>query len=172
LFGVPLVHVRFASTGEGEGPVVGWIAGGDRAYGLLFAWGAWAVAPVSVGAVAIGVLTVGTVGVGGLGLGTIGVGVIGIGCAAIGLSAGGWLSALGWYSAEGSGFAIARRVAGGPLAFATNAGDSVARAALSAPDREFHLALLFALAAVLTLVPVTLYARAMRRRLGTRSGRG
>ena len=52
LFGVPLVHVRFASTGEGEGPVFGWIAGGDRAYGLLFAWGGWAVAPVSVGAVA------------------------------------------------------------------------------------------------------------------------
>ena len=59
LFGVSLVHARFSSPDEGEPPVFGWFAGGDRAYGLLFAWGGYAVAPVSVGVISVGFLSIG-----------------------------------------------------------------------------------------------------------------
>ncbi len=58
LLGVPLVHVRFSSPDEGDRPVFGWLAGGDRAYGLLFAWGGYAVAPFSIGAIAIGLFAI------------------------------------------------------------------------------------------------------------------
>src|SRR5690606_10413497 len=44
LFGAPLVHFKLSTAEEGDKPAFGWIAGGDRAYGLLFAWGAFAVA--------------------------------------------------------------------------------------------------------------------------------
>jgi len=170
LLGVPLIHLRFASPGEDEGPVFGWIAGGDRAFGLLFAWGGLSVAPVSVGSVAIGLVTVGTLGLGCFGLGTVGVGLIGIGCAAVGIKAGGWLSALGWESAQGSGFAVARHTAEAPLAFAAHANDAVARQLLADPNAEPTQALLFSAVAVLSLVPIAYYARAVRRRLGGRVG--
>ena len=74
LFGVPLVHIRFSSPDEGERPVFGWLAAGDRAYGLLFAWGGYAVAPFSIGAIAIGLFAIGTLSVGVISLGTAGVG--------------------------------------------------------------------------------------------------
>src|SRR6185312_15341717 len=64
LFGVPLVHIRFATPDDGEPPVVGWIAGGDRAYGLLAAWGGYAVAPLSVGSVSIGLVAIGNFSLG------------------------------------------------------------------------------------------------------------
>src|SRR5207244_10490088 len=103
LMGVPLVHIRYSSPDEGERPVFGWIAGGDRAYGILFAWGGFAVAPFSVGAVAIGLFAVGSLSVGIISLGTAGVGLVAVGCMAAGLRAYGWLSALGWATAQGSG---------------------------------------------------------------------
>ncbi len=72
LFGVPLVRIRFASPDEGEPPVFAWFAGGDRAYGLVAAWGGCAIAPFSVGAICIGLVAVGNVSLGVISIGTIG----------------------------------------------------------------------------------------------------
>lgn len=171
LFGVPLVHARFSSPDEGAPPVFGWFAGGDRAYGLLVAWGGFAVAPISVGAVAIGFLAIGSLSMGVLSLGTVGVGVIGMGCLAVGVKAYAWLSALGWSTAAGGGFAIARIAAVGPVAFAQHANDAVARQALVDPNAAQTQMIIFSVTSVLTIFPIAYYARAVRRRLGGQPGR-
>jgi RNA polymerase sigma factor (sigma-70 family) len=168
LFGVPLVHARFSTPDEGAPPVFGWFAGGDRAYGLLIAWGGLAVAPISVGAVAIGFLAFGSLGVGVVSLGTVGVGIIGLGCVSVGVKVYGWLSALGWNTAASGGFAIARIAAEGPVAFAQHANDPIARQILSDPHAAQTQLIVFSLSAVLSIFPIACYARAVRRRLGSR----
>lgn len=169
LLGVPLVHVRYATPEKGDPPVFGWIAGGDRAHGLLFAWGGFAMAPFSVGSVAVGLFAVGTLSVGVVSLGTASVGLLAVGCAAMGLKAYAWLSALGWHSAQGGGFSIAKIAAEGPLAFAQHANDPIARQLLADPHAERNQMILLILIAVVSLVPVTYYATAVRRRLGRRA---
>jgi hypothetical protein len=169
LFGVPLVHARFSSPDEGAPPVFGWFAGGDRAYGLLVAWGGLAVAPVSVGAVAIGLFAVGSLSVGVISLGTVSVGLIGLGCLAVGVKAFAWLSALGWSTAAGGGFAIARIAAVGPVAFAQHANDPVARQILADPHAAQSQMIIFSVTTVLSILPIAYYARAVRRRLGGRT---
>ena len=168
LFGVPLVHARFSSPDEGAPPVFGWFAGGDRAYGLLIAWGGFAVAPISVGAISIGIFAVGSLSVGVISLGTAAVGLIGVGCMAAGVKVYAWLHALGWCTAAGGGFAIARIAAIGPVAFAPHANDSVARQILAAPQEARTEMIIFTVSAVLSLIPIAYYARAVRRRLGRR----
>ncbi len=169
LFGVPLVHARFSHADEGESPVFGWFAGGDRAYGLLFAWGGYAVAPISVGAVSVGFLTVGGLSVGVISLGTLSVGVLAIGCVSVGIKAYAWLSALGWSSAQGGGFAIARIAAEGPVALARHANDPVARGLLTDPNLDHNLMIFFIVTSLLTVIPVAYYARAVRQRMGGRA---
>ena len=172
LFGVPLVHIRFSSPDEGEPPVFGWFAGGDRAYGLLFAWGGYAVAPVSVGVVAIGLLAVGSLSVGVISLGTAGVGLLAVGCMTVGVKAYAWLSALGWETATGGGFAIARIAAEGPVAFAQHANDPIARQILTEPHAQQTQMILLIVVSLLSLAPIALYAREVRRRLGRRVKNG
>ncbi len=167
--GVPLVHARFSTPDEGDPPVFGWFAGGDRAYGLLVAWGGLAVAPVSVGVVSIGLISLGSLSVGLFSLGTVAVGLIGFGCMAVGVKAYAWLSALGWSTAAGSGFSIARIAAEGPLAFAQHANDAVARQSLADPHAARSQMIIFSVSAVLSILPIAYYARAVRRRLGGRS---
>ena len=169
LLRVPLVHIRFSSPDEGERPVFGWIAGGDRAYGILFAWGGCAVAPVSVGAVAIGLLAVGSLSVGVISLGTAGVGLLAVGCMAVGVKAYAWLSALGWQTAAGGGFAIARIAAEGPVAFAQHANDLMARQILTDPHAQQSQMIILTVTTVLSVVPIAYYARAVRQRLGGRA---
>jgi RNA polymerase sigma factor (sigma-70 family) len=168
LFGVPLVHVRFSSPDEGQRPVFGWLAGGDRAYGLLCAWGGYAVAPLSVGAVAVGFLAVGSLSVGVISLGTVAVGAFALGCVSLGVKALAWLSALGWTSAQSGGFAIARIAAEGPVALAQHANDPVARQLLADPNGNQNQMTIFIVISLLTLIPVAYYARAVRQRLGGR----
>jgi hypothetical protein len=168
LLGVPLVHIRFSAPDEGEPPVFGWIAGGDRACGLLFAWGGWAVAPISVGAIAIGILTVGSLGVGVISLGTAAVGLLAVGCMSVGVKAYAWLSALGWATAQGGGFSIARIAAEGPVAFAQHANDSLAHQLLVDPHPDQTRMITLILIPLLALIPTVLGARAIRRRLGER----
>jgi len=172
LLGVPLVHIRFSTPDEGERPVFGWIAGGDRAYGLLFAWGGCAVAPFSIGAIAIGFFALGSVGVGVISLGTAGVGLVAVGCMAVGVKAYAWLSALGWHSAQGGGFSIARTAAEGPIAIAQHANDTVARQILADPHAEHTQMIVLIVISLLSLVPVALYARAVRQRLGRHAQAG
>ncbi len=172
LFGVPMVHIRFSWPDEGERPVFGWFAGGDRAYGLLFAWGGYAVAPFSIGAVAIGLFAVGSLSVGVISLGTAGVGMVAVGCMSVGVKAYGWLSALGWETAQGSGFAIARIAAEGPVAFAQHANDALARQILSDPHAEQTQMITLIVVTLLSLVPIACYAQAVRRRLGRRARSG
>lgn len=166
LLGVPLVHIRFATADENVRPVFGWFAGGDRAYALIFAWGAFTVAPISVGALALGLLAVGNLSVGLVSLGTVGVGVLAIGCAAVGTKAFGWLAATGWDTAQSSGFSLARLAAEGPVAFAPHANDPIARQFLANPQGEQHQMIVLGIIAILSLVPVTCYAAAIRQRLG------
>jgi len=166
LLGVPLVHIRFSLPDAGERPAFGWLAGGDRAYGLLFAWGGWAIAPFSIGAIAIGLFAVGSLGLGVISLGTAGMGFLAVGCMAVGVKAYAWLSALGWETAQGSGFSIARIAAEGPLAFAQHANDPIARRILADPNAEQTQMIVLIVISLLSLVPIALYARAVRKRLG------
>ena len=169
--GVPLVHVRFSTPDAGDPPVVGWFAGGDRAYGLLFAAGGVAVAPFSIGAVSVGLVSIGTLGVGVFSVGTVAVGLFALGCLAAGVQAFGWLSALGWQVAKGSGFAIAGRVAEGPVAFAPHANDAIARQLLSNPGAEQSQILFLAVVSLMAMAPAALYARSVRQRLGRNSSK-
>ncbi|MEO6003249.1 MAG: sigma-70 family RNA polymerase sigma factor [Opitutus sp.] len=166
IFGVPLVHVRFATADEGSPPVVGWFAGGDRAFGLIFASGGLAVAPISMGAIAVGVLAVGSVSVGAISLGTFAIGLLALGTASFGVKAMAWLVATGWKTAQSGGFAIARLAAEGPVAFAQHANDGAARAILADPNAERNHALFLATISLLAILPTIAYARAVSRRLG------
>src|SRR5205823_5589236 len=58
LLGLPLVHIRMRAGME-RGPVKAWIAAGDAAIGVIFAFGACAIAPLSFGGLAIGLFTIG-----------------------------------------------------------------------------------------------------------------
>ncbi|MBE2213203.1 MAG: RNA polymerase sigma factor [Opitutaceae bacterium] len=169
LFGVPLLHFRYSSPDDGERPVVGWIAGGDRAYGLLFAWGGIAVAPVSVGLFSVGFVSVGALGVGIFGLGTVGVGVVALGCLTVGVQAFAWLSALGWSVAAAGGFGIAHSAALAPVAYAQHANDATAQALLANPHGHQIQTTFFIVISVLSLIPAAYFTSEVRRRLGPKA---
>lgn len=166
LLGVPLVHCRFSSPDEGQPPVFGWFAGGDRAYGLICAWGGLAVAPISVGAVSVGLFSIGSCSFGLFSLGTVAFGWLAIGCASVGMKTFAWLSALGWDTAQSGGFGLAGHAAEAPVAFAAHANDTAARAILANPGSEQHLMVVISTLTVLSLLPIAYYAREVRRRLG------
>ena len=148
-------------------PVFGWIAGGDRAYGLLFAWGGIAVAPVSVGILSVGVLGVGALGLGVIGLGTVGLGVIGFGAIAVAYKAYAWLSALGWESAVSQGFAVARDGAIGRIAVAEHVNTAQAAEIVNlATLDQTYLWVLVAIA-VLVIVPAVWHSNSVRQRMGS-----
>jgi len=166
LLGIPLVHLQFATKEKGENPAVGWIAFGDKAYGVLFAFGGYAVGGISVGIFSLGVVTCSCVGVGIIGMGTVGIGLLGLGAVAIGYKAFGSLSALGWESAWGPGFAIAKDGAIGAIAYAKEVNNELAAQIASLQQvYDYHVYVLVALS-VLVIVPVVLYAQAIRKRLG------
>jgi RNA polymerase sigma factor (sigma-70 family) len=123
LLGLPLIHFRFSRTANQRTPVKAWIAGGDFAYGLVFAFGGLAIAPISVGGIAIGLVPFG-----GLALGLFALG---------GFAVGGWVFggfALGWQAFGGcalalnaamGGVAIARDFASGGIAQAAQANNEM-----------------------------------------------
>ena len=163
--GFPLVHVKLAMQEENESPAVRWIAAGHKAYGLLFAWGGIAVAPVSVGIISGGIVTVGAVGFGLIGMGTVGIGVLGIGAVAIGYKAYASASSLGWESAFSPGFSIAREAAIGPIAYAKEVNSELAASItnLSAIDQTYGIVL--GAMALLVIVPVILWSNAVRKKI-------
>jgi hypothetical protein len=168
--GLPLVHVKFAMPEEGDKPAVGWIAAGDRAYGLLFAWGGFVVAPISVGIVSCGLFTVGAVGFGLIGMGTVGIGLLGIGASAIGYKAYGSLSAMGWESAFSQGFSIAKEAAIGPVAYAEQINNELAASILDLSMADQSYAAILGFITILVIVPVVWYARVVRKRMRKPAG--
>ncbi len=164
LFGVPLVHAKFAMAEEGDKPAFGWIALGHQANGLLFAWGGITVAPVCVGIVTFGLISVGAVGFGPIAMGTVGVGIIAMGASAVGYKAYGSLSALGWESAFSQAFSIAREAAIGPIAFAREVNNETAAALTNLSTVGQTYVLILAIMVIMVLVPVIWYANNVRKR--------
>ncbi|MDQ8204042.1 sigma-70 family RNA polymerase sigma factor [Pelagicoccus sp. SDUM812003] len=166
LFGVPLLHVQFTNSEGNEGPAIGWIAAGEKAYGLLFAWGGYAVGTISVGIVSVGLISLGAVGFGVIGVGTVGVGLLALGASAIGYKAYASLSALGWESAFSNGFSAAKEGAIGPIAMAKQVNNEQAGQIVNlASIEQSHVFVMLAMSA-LVIVPVVLYAKAVRKRMG------
>jgi RNA polymerase sigma factor (sigma-70 family) len=124
LFGLPLVHIRLRG-GLGRGPVKAWIAAGDAAIGVVFAFGAVAIAPISFGGLAVGILTVGGFAMGLLPFGGFSLGPWAMGGFAVGWQAFGGC-AVGWLAAQG-GVAVARGFAEGGVALAPHANDAAAQ---------------------------------------------
>jgi hypothetical protein len=124
--GLPLVHCRSGRRpGEKLQPAVGWIAMGERAYGILFALGGFAVGGISIGGASVGIFAFGGIGLGLLAVGGFALGPVAMGGAALGLIASGG-AALGWHAAQG-GAAMAHELALGGAALARHANDPVAR---------------------------------------------
>lgn len=166
LLGIPLVHFKLGLTEQGDKPALAWIAGGDRAYGLVFAWGGLAIAPISVGIVSVGVVTVGALGLGIMAAGTVAIGFLGFGASSIAYKAFGSLSAVGWESAVSGGFAFAKEAALAPLPYARIVNnDHAADIANLAAINQGHLWVLGAIS-VLVIAPAIWHSKMVRKRMG------
>ncbi len=123
LFGLPLVHLRFGGYQCGRPmqtrkPVKAWIAVTDGfAFGVLFAYGGVAVAPVSIGACAFGLFSYGAMSVGMLTVGGFAFGIWAFGAIAYGWQASA-ACAIAWNFASGGQYAIAHQFADAPVAHA------------------------------------------------------
>jgi RNA polymerase sigma factor (sigma-70 family) len=165
LFGIPFIHFQFGRPEVGDKLAFGWISGGNQAFGLLFAWGGVAVAPISVGIVSIGVVSLGALGFGLIGIGTVGIGVIGFGASAIAYKAYASLSALGWESAFSNGFSIAKDAAIGPIAQAAQVNNEQAYEISNlARLGQYHLWILAAIALVV-IIPAIWHSHKVRQRM-------
>jgi hypothetical protein len=125
LLGLPFIHLRFGNDFSwNKEPVKAWIAAGDRAFGLLFAFGGIAVAPVCCGGFAVGLICWG-----GFAAGLFALGGFGVGWWAVGGMAFGWKAfagcAVAWRGAMGA-VAVAHDYANGGFAYAAHANDKVA----------------------------------------------
>jgi FtsH-binding integral membrane protein len=125
LFGLPVVHIRLRGGLE-RGPVKAWIAGGDAAIGMIFAFGGVAVAPLCLGGFGVGILTLGGFAIGLGSLGGFCLGWWAIGGMAVGLRAVG-ACAIGWLGADGA-VAVAHDFATGVVALARHGNDAEAQA--------------------------------------------
>jgi RNA polymerase sigma factor (sigma-70 family) len=123
--GLPLVHIRIGDRfAILKGPVKAWIAVGERAVGGFFAFGAIAIAPVSVGGITIGLLPFGGLALGVLALGGFALGIWVFGGLVVGWQALGGC-AIGWHAAIGN-IALARDFASGGIAHAAQANNEIA----------------------------------------------
>jgi len=165
LLGWPLVHVRLRSDFAGSrAPVKAWIAVGDCAVGLLFAYGGFAIAPVSVGGVAFGLIGFGGCAMGLLGLGACAAGFWAWGGVAIGWQAYGGL-ALAWHCAVG-GVALAREFAVGIVARGAQANTDAANQFVLATSFWHFVQALRPYSVVMNLIwvaPLALWRWAMTR---------
>ncbi len=163
--GAPLFHFQFGMSEVDDKPAFGWIAGGSKAFGLFFAWGGVAIAPISVGIISVGVVSIGAVGLGLIGIGTVGIGIIGFGASAIAYKAYGSLSALGWESAFSNGFSIAKDAAIAPVAYADQVNNEqaadITNLLLLGNSSEWVLGFI----AILVIVPSVWYAYKVRLRM-------
>jgi RNA polymerase sigma factor (sigma-70 family) len=129
LLGLPFVHIRIGGgLAVQHKPVKAWIAVGDCAIGVLFAFGGMAIAPWSVGGCAIGLAAWGGFAAGLLALGGLGLGVWSFGGLAIGWQAFGGC-AVAWNAAVG-GVAVARDFVLGGITHAAQANNEIAGQAI------------------------------------------
>ena len=168
LLGVPLFHFHFDMHHAPDKPAFAWIAGGNRAHGLLFAWGGVAIAPISVGIVTVGVISVGAVSFGLFSLGTVAVGLIGFGASAVAYKAYASLSALGWQSAFSNGFSAAVDGAIGPIAFATDVNNQQAADMVNVSLLTMSYQWILAIIVVLVIVPAAWHSRQVSKRMTQR----
>jgi RNA polymerase sigma factor (sigma-70 family) len=126
--GLPLVHIRFGDRfAMLKTPVKAWIAVGHAAIGGFFAFGAAAIAPISVGGLSIGLLSLGGFAVGGVSLGGIAAGIWPLfGGLLVGWQAFNGCIAIGWSAAVGA-FALAQEYALGQFAHAAHVNNEIAR---------------------------------------------
>jgi len=116
LLGLPFIHLRTGGWQSGrpvkvQKPVKAWIAVTDGvAFGVLFAYGGVAIAPVSIGACAIGLFSYGAMAVGALAVGGYGFGIWAFGAFAFGWQASAGC-AVAWNTASGGQYAIAHHFA-------------------------------------------------------------
>jgi len=130
LLGLPLVHLRFGrKRGEPIRPVKAWFAAGDLAFGVIGAFGACTIAPISLGGCAFGLVSLGGLAVGVLCWGGLGLGVWAIGGCALGWQAYGGC-AVGWEAVQGA-MVAARHHALGAVAVAQHVNDAVAKAVMN-----------------------------------------
>lgn len=169
LFGAPIIHFKLGMAEEGDKPAYGWIAGGDRAYGLLFAWGGFAVAPVSVGIVSVGLIGVGAIGLGVVGIGTVAFGVIAFGASAIAYKAYGSMSSIGWESAWSGGFAIAQEAAIGSVAFAKHVNNELAAGIVNITALSHSYLWVLGAIAILVITPAVWHSNKVRKRMQKKS---
>lgn len=129
LFGLPLVHWRsfgkMLRPGEKIQPAIGWIACGEKAYGILYASGGFAVGGIASGGLSIGLLSFGGLSLGLLAFGGLALGAVALGGGAIGWVASGGM-ALGWHAAQG-GMVAAHELAYGGAALGNHVNDALAR---------------------------------------------
>ena len=125
--GLPLVNLQFVDDKTKKQETVrGWIAGGGRAIGGIFAFShGVAIAPIAIGSVAVGGLAVGGLAVGLLATGPFALGVLACGVFAEGWKAAGHL-VVGWKAAIG-GWAVAREFALGANIQALHVRDAAAQ---------------------------------------------
>jgi hypothetical protein len=163
-----LLHVRFNCVEAGKTlPAKGWIAVGDRAYGILFAFGAIAVGGISCGPLAVGLVALGGFGIGLFAFGGLAVGFAAMGGAAVGYVAFGG-GAIGWLGASG-GAVLARHFALGGGAIAQHANDRAAQAFMHGSYFFRHEWIVFNILIVMSwLLPpsLSLYFKRRREREG------
>jgi RNA polymerase sigma factor (sigma-70 family) len=112
LFGLPFIHIRIggrrgASPIREWKPVKAWIAADDAcAYGILFAYGSMAIAPVSIGAFSVGLISYGAMSIGALAIGGFSFGAWAFGGFAFGWQAFGGGCAIAWDAAWSGTYAI------------------------------------------------------------------
>ena len=165
LFGIPLFHFQFSKPEMGDKPAFGWIAGGNVAYGLIFAWGGVAVAPVSVGIISFGVISIGGLGFGLVGIGVVAIGVIGFGASAIAYKAYASLSALGWESALSGGFATAKEAAIGAIAQGVQVNNEAAAQITNLTGLNQNYLWILAVIAALVIIPAVWHSHKVRQRM-------
>lgn len=130
LLGLPLVSVQFGGAiGLGDQrakSAVGWIAIGEKAYGILFASG-----PLAVGGIAVGAIAIGPLALGGLAIGLFAMAGFAIAYWALGGAAIGWIAfggvAVGGKAAAG-GLAVAKQFALGGVASAAEVNNEATKA--------------------------------------------
>ncbi|MGB1197624.1 MAG: RNA polymerase sigma factor [Thalassotalea sp.] len=165
LLGIPLFHFQLAMTEADDKPAVAWVAGGSRAYGLFFAWGGVAIAPISVGIISVGIINIGAVGLGLMTIGTVGIGFIAFGASAIAYKAYGSFSALGWESAISNGFSIAKDAAIAPIAYAEHINNDQAADIINLTLLGQSYPWVLAFTAMLVIIPSILHSNKVRQRM-------